>query len=91
MEYPKNFARFYDVIYHQIRDGVDNQYFQNEIQQSKGKILEIGVGTGRLFMQALNQGADIYGIDISRSMIDVLNKKLNQDQQKRISRFKSSI
>lgn len=86
MEYPEHFAKFYDVIYHQIRDGVDNRYFQNEIQKSSGRILEIGVGTGRLFMQALEKNADIYGIDISRSMIDVLYKKLNMEQQKRVSR-----
>ena len=84
-EYPKNYARFYDLIYHQQRDGVDNEYYQNEIKQTKGKILEIGVGTGRLFINALNQGADIYGLDISQSMIDVLYKKLNRDQYKRIS------
>jgi len=83
--YPKSFARFYDLIYHQQRDGVDNEYFQNEIRQTKGKILELGVGTGRLFINALNQGADIYGIDISQSMIDVLSKKLKGEQRKRIN------
>lgn len=84
-EYPRNFARFYDLIYHQMRDGVDNEYFQEEIRQTKGKILEIGAGTGRLFIHALNRGADIYGLDISQSMIDVLYTKLNYDQRKRIS------
>jgi ubiquinone/menaquinone biosynthesis C-methylase UbiE len=83
--YPKNFARFYDTIYHQMRDGVDNAYFLNEIRHSKGKILEVGVGTGRLFTEAINQGADIYGIDISRHMIDVLSEKLEKEQRKRIS------
>jgi len=83
--YPKSFARFYDLIYHQQRDGVDNEYFQNEIRQTKEKILELGVGTGRLFINALNQGADIYGIDISQSMIDVLSKKLKGEQRKRIN------
>jgi SAM-dependent methyltransferase len=84
-EYPENFARFYDLIYHKIRDGVDHEYFLNEIHQSNGKILEAGVGTGRFFLDALNQGADIYGFDISRSMINVLLKKLNREQQKRVS------
>jgi SAM-dependent methyltransferase len=84
-EYPKNFARFYDLIYYKQRDGIDNEYFQNEIKQTQGKILEIGVGTGRLFINALDQGADIYGLDISQSMIDVLYNKLNRDQYERIS------
>ncbi len=84
-EYPEIFARFYDLIYHAIRDGVDNDFFQNEITRSKGKILEIGVGTGRMFMNALEKGADIYGLDISPSMLDILNKKLSGNQSFRIS------
>lgn len=84
-KYPTNFARFYDTIYHHVRDGVDNEYFQNEIQRSGGKILEIGVGTGRLFINALNQGADIHGLDISESMLEILYKKLQKDQYYRIS------
>jgi SAM-dependent methyltransferase len=68
-----------------MRDGVDNDYFLNEIRQTKGRILEVGVGTGRLFTEAINQGADIYGIDISQHMIDVLVEKLRKEQRKRIS------
>lgn len=84
-KYPTNFARFYDTIYHHMRDAVDNEYFQNEIQRTGGKILEIGVGTGRLFINALNQGADIHGLDISESMLEILYKKLQRDQHYRIS------
>jgi len=85
-EYPDNFARFYDVIYHFHRDSVDNEFFQNTIKKTKGKILEIGVGTGRLFTNALNQGADIYGLDISQPMLNVLLKKIPENQHKRISK-----
>lgn len=85
IEYPESMARFYDVIYHKHRDGVDNEYFQKEIKSTKGRILEIGVGTGRLFTEALQGGADIYGLDISQFMIDVLLKKLDKGQQYRIS------
>jgi SAM-dependent methyltransferase len=83
--YPDYFARFYDLIYNQVRDGVDNNFYLDRIRETKGKVLEAGVGTGRLFMQALNNGADIYGIDISPAMLDVLNSKLNPEQQKRVS------
>jgi SAM-dependent methyltransferase len=68
-----------------MRDSVDREFFQNQISKSKGKILETGVGTGRFFIDALNRGADIYGIDISQSMIDVLYNKLNKDHHKRVS------
>jgi SAM-dependent methyltransferase len=82
--YPENFARFYDTIYHNLRDSVDNDYFQNEIKNTGGKILEIGVGTGRLFTNALDLGADIYGLDISQSMLDVLYKKVPAEQHYRL-------
>ena len=83
--YPEYFARFYDLIYHQIRDGVDNKYYLGEIKNTKGKVLEVGTGTGRLLIEALENGADIYGIDISPSMLDFLKAKLTSDQRKRIS------
>lgn len=84
--YPPAFARFYDTIYHHMRDDVDNEYFQNLIRSTKGKALEIGVGTGRLFMNALNQGADIHGLDISPSMLEILFLKINKDQHYRITK-----
>lgn len=83
--YPDYFARFYDIIYHQVRDGVDNSFYLKKITDTWGKILEVGVGTGRLFTEALKSGADIYGIDISQPMLNVLITKLNPDQQKRVS------
>lgn len=83
--YPNSFARFYDTIYHQIRDGMDNEFFLNAIKGVDGKVLEIGVGTGRFFTDALHAGADIYGIDISESMINILRSKIGEDQQSRIS------
>jgi ubiquinone/menaquinone biosynthesis C-methylase UbiE len=85
-EYPENFARFYDLIYHQNRDGVDNLFFQNEIRKAGGKILEVGVGTGRMFTDALNSGADIYGIDIGSHMLNVLKSKLNETEHYRVTR-----
>lgn len=83
-EYPEFIARFYDVIYDKIRTGVDNEYFLSKACDSKGGVLEIGVGTGRLFLDALDKGADIYGIDISPAMIDVLHNKLTPDLKQKV-------
>ena len=33
--YPEYFARFYDVIYHQVRDGVDNKFYLEKIKNTK--------------------------------------------------------
>jgi SAM-dependent methyltransferase len=84
-EYPEYFARFYDLIYHQIRDGVDNKFYLGKIKNAKGKVLEVGTGTGRLLTEALENGADIYGIDISSSMLDFLKAKLPPEHRERIS------
>ncbi|MFC2117903.1 class I SAM-dependent methyltransferase [Bacteroidota bacterium] len=84
-EYPEYVARFYDLIYDSIRSGIDNEYFMNKISESKGPVLEIGVGTGRFYVEALNKGSDIYGIDISKSMIDILLSKIDKKYHKRIS------
>ena len=94
--YPGFFARFYDLIYHKVRDGVDNNFYLEKIKNTKGKILEVGTGTGRLLIEALENGADIYGIDISPTMLDILKTKLSEELQGRISvqniiDFKSDI
>ncbi len=84
-EYPEYFARFYDLIYHQIRDGVDDIFYLGKIKNTKGKVLEVGTGTGRLLSRALESDSDIYGIDISPSMLDFLKAKLTHEHRNRIS------
>ncbi len=83
-EYPEFFARFYDVIYKEIREGTDTEFYLNKILGCKGRILEVGTGTGRFFIEALEKGADIYGIDVSKSMIDVLRSKIPEKHHNRV-------
>lgn len=83
-KYPEFIARFYDIIYEKIRDGVDNVFFLNKAANCHGPMLELGVGTGRLFLDALKKGADIYGIDISPAMIKVLHEKMSPSDRKRV-------
>jgi SAM-dependent methyltransferase len=83
-EYPDFFARFYDLIYAKEGTGIDEASYYRRISQTKGKILEAGVGTGRIFVRALKDGADIYGVDNSPAMIDVLRKKLDGKDQGRV-------
>ena len=85
MDYPGYFARFYDTIYDSIRSHVDTEFYLEKIKQTRGPVLEIGCGTGRFFSQAIKQGADIYGIDISKSMTDVLLRKIESRYHDRIS------
>jgi ubiquinone/menaquinone biosynthesis C-methylase UbiE len=83
--YPDSFARFYDVMYAQLRT-MDRDFFVRKILETKGPVLEIGVGTGRVFMGAFDAGADIYGIDISSSMLEQLKAKLDPKHHQRIYR-----
>jgi len=61
-DYPEFLARFYDLIYAKVRNGVDNEFYLRKIAAAKGPALEVGVGTGRIFIEALKRGADIYGV-----------------------------
>jgi SAM-dependent methyltransferase len=83
--YPDFFAKYYDRIYHHLRDGVDNRFYLDMVEKAGGRVLEVGSGTGRFFLDALEQGADIYGIDISPAMLDVLRAKLPAEQLSRVS------
>jgi len=83
-EYPEFIAKFYDDIYNKIRSETDLKFYLDEISKCKGNILEVGVGTGRIFFDALKSGADIYGIDVSPSMINQLRNKLSDENQNRI-------
>ena len=83
-EYPAGIARFYDLIYHKVRSSVDFNYYMDRIRESEGPVLEIGAGTGRLFCAALEKGADIYAIEPSAAMRDVLFKKLDRKHHDRI-------
>ena len=83
VEYPEYIARFYDVIYSHLRT-VDRDYFLRTILATSGPVLEIGVGTGRFFIDALQSGSDIYGVDLSETMLEQLRKKLGTEHHHRI-------
>lgn len=85
-EYPPTVAKFYDIVYADIRDSVDKKFYIDRILSANGPVLEVGVGTGRLFLDALNKDADIYGIDISDNMLNVLKTKLPKAEHYRVSR-----
>jgi ubiquinone/menaquinone biosynthesis C-methylase UbiE len=84
-DYPEYFARFYDVIYNSIRQKADHDFFMKKILAAKGPVLDVGCGTGRFFVEALKKGADIYGIDSSSHMIDVLKSKIKESDHHRVS------
>jgi SAM-dependent methyltransferase len=82
--YPDFVARFYDAVYAEVRDGVDNEYYLREMTAAGGTVLEIGVGTGRMFVEARRCGADAYGIDQSPEMIQRCREKLPEADRDRV-------
>jgi len=58
----------------------DMKYYLNEAQKSKGKVLEIAAGTGRIFLELIKNNIDAYGIDISSQMLSVLKEKAKKQK-----------
>jgi len=69
-------AKFYDLIYEKRKD--DIEFYKNEAKKAEGRVLEVACGTGRIYLELLKEGVDIYGIDISEEMLKVLNKKAKE-------------
>jgi len=82
--YPDVVARFYDAVYAEVRDGVDNAYYLKAMAEAPGPVLEVGVGTGRLLVKALARGVEAYGIDLSPTMIERCRAKLPPDAADRV-------
>lgn len=65
-------------------------FYLNELKEIKGKCLEIGCGTGIKLIKMLQNGINIFGFDISREMLEILEEKADQlkilDIAKRISK-----
>ncbi len=83
-KYSEIAARFYDVVYDKLLDKAGMNFYLNEIRKANGRTLEVGVGTGRIFIPALNAGADIHGLDFSGTMLEILKGKLNIEDHTRL-------
>jgi SAM-dependent methyltransferase len=83
--YPEFVARFYDVVYAQVRDGVDNAYYLSRMGSAAGPVLEIGAGTGRLLREALRRQVDAWGIDVSPVMVERCRAQLPRDARERVT------
>ena len=66
-------AKVYDIIDSDVKK--DIPFYVNQAKRANGKVLEIGVGTGRIYLELLKNGIDAYGIDISEEMLNKLKEK----------------
>ncbi len=84
--YNDTVTRFYDAVYESmihLKSG--QEFYLEEIKNTNGAVLEAGVGTGRIFVPALEAGADIYGIDYSENMLQRLKEKITPENYYRLS------
>jgi len=65
-------ADFYDEIYRRCDPAVVEQL---AILARGGRVLELGIGTGRVALQLAAMGIDIHGIEASAAMIEKLHEK----------------
>jgi ubiquinone/menaquinone biosynthesis C-methylase UbiE len=86
-------AEFYDyVTVYSERQDVD--FFVDLAQESKGPVLEVGCGTGRVLIPTARAGIEIVGIDNSLSMLAVCSNKIAhapQEVQARIRLIKADM
>ena len=68
-----SWADVYDSIYSYVRNDVS--YFVEEALESKGPVLELGCGTGRVTIPIADSGIDIVGLDSSSAMLKVAKSK----------------
>lgn len=83
--YTSTMVRFYDIIYDAMLEKQSRDFYVDEIAKCRGPVLEIGTGTGRIFLRALYAGADVHGIDISTNMLNFLKGKLDQKEHYRLN------
>ena len=81
----KDWAEWYDVFY-SSSEYKEEKYYQEISKSFKDKILEIGVGTGRIAIKLAQMGKNVVGIDSSIDMLAKAEKKIkNKKLSKNIS------
>jgi SAM-dependent methyltransferase len=74
-------ATFYDVwadVYDDElgdRELSDRAFYRDLAREADGPVLEVGCGTGRIYLDLLRDGVDADGIDVSRDSLDELAEK----------------
>lgn len=74
-------AKYYDGAYAAKQDLVDLPFYLDLAEQSRGPVLEIACGTGRVLLPIARKGIAICGVDNSLPMLHVLNQNLAREPQ----------
>lgn len=77
-EYFDATAEFYDAQYGADQGG-DREFYRELAVEADGPVLEVGCGTGRIYLDLLRAGVDADGIDVSEEMLAVLREKAAEE------------
>lgn len=72
-------AKYYDGAYAAKQDLVDLPFYLELAEQSAGPVLEIACGTGRVLFPIARKGIEIFGVDNSQPMLEVLKETLARE------------
>jgi SAM-dependent methyltransferase len=67
-------ATWYDTL--SPPGGADVEFYRRPVLEARGKVLELGCGTGRLLVPFRQAGADISGVDAAPDMLAICRRKL---------------
>jgi SAM-dependent methyltransferase len=68
-----NIARIYDPWSRSVVEDVE--FYVEEALRAEGRVLELGVGTGRIAVTVASAGVAVLGIDTSAGMLDVARER----------------
>lgn len=75
-EYDETIACYYDLDC--LGTNGDVEFYLEEACKAGSPVLELGCGTGRIMLQAAEQGIEVVGIDISEPMLEIAKSKASQ-------------
>ena len=75
---------YYAKTYKDRRHDID--YYVRLARQSKGPVLEYGVGNGRIGLHVARAGVELFGVDLSRPMLDDFEARLKLEPKQVRSR-----
>lgn len=71
-EYGRGMWEYYDALF---TGSADVEFYVAEAKRARGRVLELGCGTGRVTVPIAQAGVDITGLDVSEEMLSVARKK----------------
>ncbi len=75
-------AKYYDGAYAAKQDLLDLPFYLELAERSRGPILEIACGTGRVLLPIARKGIEIHGVDNSLPMLQILKNSLAGEPDK---------